>query len=91
MAARWPYGHRLVMPNRTATKPETGTMRQTASLNLAHDRAHRDHQAADAWRRLHAQPDVEPLAAVTATHRSIRPIVARLVAGLSARRARSTT
>ncbi|HEY6570247.1 MAG TPA: hypothetical protein VIZ22_08160 [Candidatus Limnocylindrales bacterium] len=71
-------------------------MRHTAtsygvSLNLAHDRAHRDHQAADAWRRLHTEPDAALDAAVDGGHRSFRPIVARLVAGLSVRRARSTT
>ena len=71
-------------------------MRNTAtsyavSLNIVHDRAHRDQQAADAWRRLHAHPDVEPAAASDSSHRSIRPIVAGLVAGLHVRRARSTT
>jgi hypothetical protein len=71
-------------------------MRHTAtpygvSLNLAHDRAHRDHQAADTWRRLHQEPDAALDAAVDRGHRSFRPIVARLVAGLSVRRARTTS
>ena len=71
-------------------------MRHTATsygvgLDLAHDRAHRDRQAADAWRRLHQEPDAALDAAVDGSHRSFRPIVARLVASLSVRRARSTT
>lgn len=70
-------------------------MRHTAtsygvSLNLAHDRAHRDQQAADAWRRLHAQPDATRDAAVGSSPRSIRPIVTSLVGALRMRMTRST-
>ena len=74
-------------PDRCAT---TATS-YAVSLNLAQDRAHRDHEAADAWRRLHARPDVESAASVVANRRSIRSIVAGLVAGLHVRRARPTT
>ena len=67
------------------------TTSYAVSLNLAQDRARRDHQAADTWRRLHREPDEASNGAVDAGHRSLRPIVTSLVGALRMRVTRSTS
>ncbi len=62
------------------------------SLDLAQDRAGRDRQAADAWRRIHAQPDGDAGDASESTelHR-LRGVIARLLASALLRQTRSAT
>jgi hypothetical protein len=61
------------------------------SLNLARDRARRDHRAADAWRRLHAEPDDESHELETDAAHGLHAALARLFGALLLRRTGPTT
>jgi len=69
---------------------ESGTS-SAVSLNLARDRAQRDHRAADAWRRIHAEADVEAEALDTPAVHGLHASLARLFGALLLRRTRPTT
>jgi hypothetical protein len=69
---------------------ESGTT-YAVSLNLAQDRARRDHRTADAWRRLHAAADVEVPELAATEVRRVRAALANLFRALRVRRMRPAT